>query len=121
MNCQERRSSARYEDFGSRIALVAALQQSTVLDAISMGRANAVRFCIVVTVLPAGVTLTAAVLAGNDGDNFTQLNSTNINQPGVYSFLQPQVAYAWVRLGLQASGFVNASVVCGASAQTGSI
>lgn len=121
MKCPERRRAARNFDFGSQIALIAIQQQSTVLDAMPMGRANAVRFSIVVFVLPAGASLNVSFLASNDEENFTQVNSTVINQAGIYSFLQPQVAFAYARIGFQASGFTNASVVFGVTAQIANI
>ncbi len=120
MRCPERRSAARTWDFGSRIALDVASQQSTVLDSFPVGRANAVRVCVVVTVLPAGSVLQAALLAGNDDENFSQIAAVNINTPGTTTFVQSQVPYAWTRVGLQAAG-PGGSAVLGVSAQTANI
>ena len=52
MRCPERRAAARTIDFGDRIALDAASQESTVFDAIPMGRANAITVSLVVASMP---------------------------------------------------------------------
>lgn len=116
MRCPERRAAAKTFDFGERIALAAASQESTVFDAMPLRGANAVRVSLAVPVVPAASQLTAVLLAGNDEENFTQIASTNINAAGIYTFASTAVAHAFARLGLQASGPAGSFLVA-ASAQ----
>lgn len=121
MRCPERRASTRSFEFGSRSCLRTTGSESTVFDMIPLGRANAVRVCIVVLVLPAGAQLSIAALVTNDDENYTQYAASAINQPGVYSFLANNVAFAGMRIGVQAQGAPNLSAVFGLSAITFSI